>query len=349
MPERFPTIFYDGQVAARRHVEVSMDAEGLTISQVDGDQSTFWPYADLTIASSYMQDRGAQLSHRGLPDARLQIPDKTVFEVIRKHIPAEERIGRKLKFGAQVVIFLIAVGVTLLILLPLASQFLVRYLPPEYEARLGNMAYHQFFANAPVCTSKKAEESFRKITAALVPPDTPWEYRITVIDRSMNNALALPGGRIILFRGLIDFTESQEELIGVIAHEMAHVEARHGTQNIIKSMFISILMQALTGEGDLLTFLLQSYQSREAEAEADRMALPMLERAQVDPAGFARFFERMQQREVSLLDQKLLSYLSTHPASDTRIRIIEQHSKTEDMDPLLSSTEWRAIQRSCGE
>src|SRR5438046_2895507 len=127
----------------------------------------------------------------------------------------------------------------------------------------------------------------------------PYPLRVYVVDMPTVNAFAAPGGSVVIFRGLLQRTDSPEQLAGVLAHEFQHVLQRHSTRAIIQHTSSGLLIAALTGDvTGPLAYGLEAARvlghlrySREAETEAGAEGLTMLLAARVDPAGMITFFE----------------------------------------------------------
>jgi predicted Zn-dependent protease len=90
------------------------------------------------------------------------------------------------------------------------------------------------------------EEITKTLTAPL--PNTHYTFRVMVVNDPIVNALAAPGGYILVFRGLLDRTRSPEELAGVLAHESQHVLKRHTTRALLENVSSGLLVAALMGE-----------------------------------------------------------------------------------------------------
>ncbi len=145
-------------------------------------------------------------------------------------------------------------------------------------------------------------------------PEPRYPFRVIVANNPTVNALATPGGSIVVFRGLLERTENAEELAGVLAHEIQHVMHRHSTKAILRQASAGVLMAALVGDvSAVVAFGLQSARtlgdlrySRQAELEADRDGARMLHAAAVDPAGMVSFFQAMQKRGGDAADRGAL-------------------------------------------
>ena len=145
-----------------------------------------------------------------------------------------------------------------------------------------------------------------------------------MVDAPDVNALAAPGGYIVVFRGLLERARTPDELAGVLAHEIEHVLHRHTTRAVIQHASTGLLLAALTGDmtGPLAyglesaRVLGQLQYSRRAEEEADRDGMKLLLAARVDPAGMIGFFDDLAKGEHP---RRVLRYLSTHPSPTDRI------------------------------
>ena len=158
-------------------------------------------------------------------------------------------------------------------------------------------------------------------------------YNFSVIDEEDVNAFALPGGYIFVFKGLVEKVETDDELASVLAHEVAHIVARHSIKRLQGGFgynILQILVVAAGGSGvrdvgsanAALGQLVMAY-SREDEALADRMAVKYLEKAGFDPMAMVSFLEKMQEvhKESPI---RPYSYYRSHPNLADRIRMVKQ-------------------------
>ncbi len=171
-------------------------------------------------------------------------------------------------------------------------------------------------------------------------PALEWEF--TMLDSDVINAFALPGGKVFFSRGLAEQLDDEAEMAGVLGHEIGHVTARHGNQRMSQQLGLNLLLAGLaagvgvaTDEGSAArdvaavglpalavggNVVMLSY-GRDDELEADRLGMRYMMRAGYDPAA---------QRDVMIVLQAVSGgssqpeWLSTHPASETRIRRINQ-------------------------
>jgi Zn-dependent protease with chaperone function len=152
----------------------------------------------------------------------------------------------------------------------------------------------------------------------------PWVVKIIHNDTTLN-AFAAPGGYMYFYTGIIHFLEDEAEFAGVMAHEMAHCDRRHSTDNLTKQYGIGIMLGILLGDNPgqlaeiasgLASGLSSLAFSRQNEYEADQYAVKYLSGTDYDPRGLAGFFEKLEGHPVPP------TFLSTHPSPDDRIEQI---------------------------
>ncbi len=182
-----------------------------------------------------------------------------------------------------------------------------------------------------------------------VYPSQPFKYRFYAIKEDSYNAFASPAGHIFINSGLIEAMESEEELAGVISHEIAHVHLRHISQKIELSKKIGIATLAgmvagvLLGSGEVALGTAAAGQtaalaySRDDEAEADQVGLEYLNRAGYSSKGLLLVLKKMRDKQW-ISSNQIPTYLQTHPASESRMANIDRwltmHENVDtDIDP----------------
>lgn len=164
------------------------------------------------------------------------------------------------------------------------------------------------------------------------------------------NAFALPDGHLVVYGGLIADAKNPEELAGVIAHELAHIQLNHVTQKLVKEIGISALLTLTTGSGngtairELARTLSATAFDRALETEADKVGVEYLQKAKIDPVPLADFLLRMSERQNDILEY--FTWVSTHPDSKQRVKEIKAYCKSNPAkyDPVLSDTAWLMLQ-----
>ncbi|MFP3868770.1 MAG: M48 family metalloprotease [Desulfobacteraceae bacterium] len=178
----------------------------------------------------------------------------------------------------------------------------------------------------------------------------PFDYHFSIIEDPALNAFAVPGGYVFLNTGLIQLMDSEDELAGVIAHEITHIHARHIAKRLKKARFTSIaslvggLAAVLMGgaaAGPLLmgtqaaTESMMLKYSREDEREADTLGFKWMTRAGYNPRDMLAIFSKMT-RQRWFEGAEIPVYLQTHPEMETRIVNISHLISTHDMTGLSS-------------
>lgn len=228
-----------------------------------------------------------------------------------------------------------AVGMVfgLLLAIPLAfwlgQDFLVslavRKIPPAWEEKMGDAIFAQIKSQTTLVEDSETLRRFEELAAPLVRQSAS-NIRLHIADDKEVNAFALPGGHLVFNRGLIEKAATPEEVLGVLAHEIAHVERRHTLRQLVRSLGIYITLQILVGDfggalgliQDSGLFFLQQGYSRGMESEADADGHAALVRAGISTAGMLDFFERLKQED----GLNIPALFSTHPATEDRIATI---------------------------
>ena len=161
--------------------------------------------------------------------------------------------------------------------------------------------------------------------------DAKLPFTIKVIDSEEINAFALPGGFLYVNSGLLLVTEDEAELAGVMAHEIAHVAARHATRQMTRSQIIDLASLPLIAFGgglvvaarETVSSLTVRNFSRNFESEADYLALEYVYKAGYDPGALISILERLERPE-DLSPGALVKAFATHPQTSDRIRKMQK-------------------------
>ncbi len=213
-------------------------------------------------------------------------------------------------------------------LLPLILALVGCDLDREVEKLLGAIAqtfWELGFERSDDPLLTELTESVGKRVAEVSPrKDMPVKFK--VLNLGEVNAVALPNGRIYVFRGMIETTDTEDELAAVLAHEVGHVAGRHSLKQFRLSLGISLLADLLNLNKqsalvqNLAGFAVTLYElgySRQHERDADNYALKLSLLAGYDPKGSVELFEKFAKREDK--PARWLIYLSTHPPSTERL------------------------------
>ena len=160
-------------------------------------------------------------------------------------------------------------------------------------------------------------------------------YTFAVVDMAEPNAFALPGGEIFVSRGLLVLATSEDELAGVLGHEIGHVAARHAARRVTRAAPLAVVTALgagitglvsplvgglLGGIGDLANSALLAPYSRDQEREADRVGQELVAGAGYDPAALSTFLHTLEREEALHRDQaRAWSFFATHPPTPERV------------------------------
>ena len=226
------------------------------------------------------------------------------------------------------------------------SGYMVSWIPYSLEQKLGGLLRDTAIPESKRVEDEALQEALEEVLLPLkkVLPRPYDDLHVLISEDRELNAFALPGGTITFNMGALLAAVSASEVLGVAAHEMAHVSERHVMRNLVQGVGLFVFLQAMLGDiSGLLAvvldqgrFLLQQSFSRSMETEADRIGFDYLVKAEVDPRGMAVFFEKLQSKD-SVVDaetkktlEKSFEFLSTHP--DTEGRIVDIRNRYDKLN-----------------
>lgn len=188
-----------------------------------------------------------------------------------------------------------------------------------------------------------------RLLDALGPSE--YDHHIWVVQNEEINAITLPGGYILVYSGLIAFSDSPEEVAAVIAHELGHVEKRHVVSRLVKEFGLQLLFSALTGGdavlvGELSRSMVSNMFNRKQEEEADAFSWDLLSEAGIDPRVLATFFRKLEEENPSGADE--LEILSTHPHNRARIRATLERALPETFKEERLPLDWGRVKGEIG-
>lgn len=352
--------FNDGSSANSHNVSVSIDLAGLKIVGDGLADPVIWPFEELEAVDDIARQVPFRIGCKSWPDARLTLSDQRLLPDFRIHAP--QLFGPPVSRRLRNVVLSIAgaglLGASIWFGLPLMSRWVASTVPVEWEVALADQfadeLVEEFAAmtndEPRVCANPAGRKALDRLVSELADAGgSPYDFNVQVIDGGLNNAFALPGGRIFIFRGLLEFAESPDELSAVVAHEMGHVTLQHGMTAVVQGLGISFVFSVLLGDmgGGIVAaageILLRMSYSREAESEADNSAIELLQGAGLKFGGLSSFFERLAEEGDDL--PGALQVLSTHPSSEHRAQLtrgLQDNGRT-----AFSEAEWQAVQDIC--
>ena len=342
---RFPAWHYDGEVALRRYVLIEPRGARFVVIENDREIGDY-AFSDLAFADE--QGEFLVYRHEQIDGYRLGISNPPPPELAGL-LPPEKRYGwfidRMGLFPSAGVLAAISAVVAAVVLT--SPAWIAPLVPESTEARMGEWLFDDF--GGRVCSTPQGQAALAKLAGKL---DGRGEnLKVEVVNMQMVNAVALPGGRVLLFDGLLNEAESPDEVAAVLGHEIGHVRKRHVMQSLIRQMGLSVLLGGFDGSGgSTVSGLLSLSYSRDAESEADRYSIERMKAADISPEGGAAFFERLggEDRSYSRVDTAI-GYLSSHPHSADRKEVFRKAVGKRRYRPALSEEEWFALQDMCAD
>ena len=347
MSKTWKALYFDGRTPTHRNVYVQTDRQGVRI-EFEAGTTRIWRYEDFSVR----QDRSQgplRLEYGEFPPEILEIADPEFGEVLGKRLP-KKSLFLSVGFAMLAVLLVPAIiywGI------PLASGWFAYFIPVSIEKQVGQYVIDEVFPSRIVCKTDAGEQALEKLVSRLVPLDSEYVFQVEVVDSGLVNAIAFPGGNILIFRGLLEKSPSSDAVAGVLAHEMQHVFQRHGTENLLNQVALSGLFKLLTVEANAIaetlfagvrTLSLLKY-TRELETEADALALQLLYQAGVDPVEMLAMFQVLKNHSSSLPES-----ISTHPDMSSRmekLEIIIDQKPDFVSKPVLSKQSWESLQNIC--
>jgi len=209
-------------------------------------------------------------------------------------------------------------------------------LTPKEEETLGLQSYQQVLQQVETIDSGPQLEMVKRVAARLAavtgPAAKDFDWRVSLVRDDQINAFCLPGGKIVIYTGILRVAESEAGLAAVMGHEMAHATARHGSERLLKQKATQTLMtgvqfslgdmsyeqqrmiMAAVGAGAQYGLLMPF--GRDHESEADEIGVMYMARAGYDPSEAISFWERMSKAGGG---NQPPEFMSTHPSHGTRV------------------------------
>jgi Zn-dependent protease with chaperone function len=277
-----------------------------------------------------------KLRHLKTPGTELYIKGNEAAVFIGEMKAEQKKTWHKKSSGKEWIrnslLFLAILGLLFLLYLlivPWLSQKLASKVSIKTEKQLGDAVYDALGLAGQEDTAKSfvLNEFF---TALDVP--SAYNIRISVVNDNIVNAFALPGGRIVVYSGLLKVITSYPELAALLSHEFTHINNKHSTKSILRRLGSKVFLGLLFGRLGTVTTVVVNHAdnlkslkySRSLEKEADMNGLNILIKREIDPNGFVSLFQHLEQ---SAPANVMPEFLVSHPDVTKRIAYIQDASK----------------------
>jgi Zn-dependent protease with chaperone function len=346
-------IFLDGRSNRKRSVTLRF-ANGLDIAEQDAVIES-WPFDQVRRADG--PPAMLRLScATALPLARLEVSDPATQGMLAAYCQSLDA-GKSPGQTWRIVAWSLAAVCSILLLtlfgIPLAADRLAPILPLSIEQRLGGAVDKQvkFLFGGKACTRADGQAAFTKMIEKLKDAGgitMPLEAQ--VLSSTVPNAFALPGGKVYLLAGLLRKAESPDEIAGVLAHELGHVQHRDSLRRLIQTGGTSFLIGLLFGDvtgGSAVVFagrsLFDASYSRDQERAADAFAIDVMHKLGRSPKPLGALLVRVTGNEAS----NSIALLASHPMSEDRLALMSRDLGVNTGPEILSAAEWRALKGIC--
>lgn len=323
--QRFEADYFDGRSSGRRRVEVGV-AAGRAVLRGDGVE------AEYAVGELRVLPRLGSTPHRiELPDGGLLVTQEAIDHALP--VPRSSGLAHRLETRLGFIVIalaglVVAVGLGYRHGVPWLAREVAFNVPPEMEADIARegmetLDRHVFKPSSlPDARQKELRSLFTQLTTAGVVP-AAIEFRDGGFLGA--NAFALPGGVVVMTDQLVALLEEEGKIAAVLAHEIGHLEHRHGTRHILQDSIQTLVIAAIVGDvsaiGSLVAtlplVLTHTANSREFEREADTFAYGVMKKTGRSPRLLGEALAALEKESESTAE---LGYLSTHPATEERIR-----------------------------
>lgn len=356
-PNRYYCRFTAGRSSSPVDGTATLAISGVEINLGPGHPKRLWHYDRLkTLEPVRPNAIDVLLSSPGEPGASLFVQgarfaaDLTGYA---PHLTARAARWRNWRWG-----LLLAAVVALAVAASFAAGWsplksFAAALPDSWRQRLGDTARESMTEGHKQCVDANGVAALSQLAARLskAAPEGI-SFSVRVYDWPLMNAFAVPGGQIVLTKGLIDKAESPDEVAGVLAHEMGHGIEMHPETGIIRSIGLAAAVEVMLGGGGLANaglMLAQLGYSRGAEHQADLDALQLLKGAGIAPKGLAGFFMRVTKMEAENsggAKSGAFAWLRTHPPAAERAKLVREQPDYP-ATPALDEQSWEELKSIC--
>jgi beta-barrel assembly-enhancing protease len=349
--------FFDGEFALDRKVTAALDDRGIVISASDTAERR-WSLPGLIAIERPAPGRPLRLTHETATAMRLVLQPGELLDAVvsaAPHLKGGVTWRGTARTVAPWAAVIAGLAIVTYLVLSVAPDKLAYVMPQSWRSRLGDTTETALTNDSRRCLNSAGTAALSALSARLREgKSAPADFELRVYTIPIVNAFALPGGHIVITNQLIQKAKTPEEVAGVVAHEMGHVNYRHAEAGAIRVFGLQALLAAFTGGNDnisefgaLLTILRFS---REAERQADAFALDLMARQAVDPMGLKAFFESVRKEDSSSSNGvfgRIEGMMSTHPGLEERMTAIKPLPADIKPRPALSDADWQALRKIC--
>jgi Zn-dependent protease with chaperone function len=329
-------VFYDGESSVAQKTVLFLDIEkGVLFFDSLKNEEHNWKITDITCTQS---GQILNLQHGNNPVQNIKVEDSdfvfqvTLFRKKNGHVSGYQKLidlGFKWHL-ALALLLLVGIGLSYIYVIPWAAEKSVVLIPKEYDDDLGNLFFEQnmVFSDIDIRKSKALN-----LFAKELKLNNSKKLKFTVVNSDIVNAFALPDGNIVVFSGILDAMKTHDELVGLLGHEVAHVNNRHSMKMLCRNLSGYLFVSAILGDangvmaviGDNVNTLQSLSFSRAFEHQADLEGFEIVKTNRINPQGMLKLFSRLQEEDNGI---SVPEFLSSHPVTAERIKFIKKRIQT---------------------
>ena len=360
MDREWKAFYYDGQSAKKHPVVLRLSTTSLRIHMRDGSELC-WPWEEIRQTQGGYAREHVRLERGGELGEALVVTDPGFVPAVREQVPEARLTGPRSPRAVVTLVAAAAVGTVAMAAglylwgIPAIASAAAMTIPTAWEDQLGQAVVDNMVPSGDRCSDPESRQAVEAIVETLVATrKSPYTYRVLISKSGEVNAFAAPGGHVVVCRGLLKKTRRPEELAGVLAHEIQHVEQRHGTKAIFRELSLSLIVASMTGDAGSLAKMIDTVGKlgglglqRRDEEEADREGMRMMLAAELDPAGMVGAFKVLEEASGDL--PRGLEYLSSHPNTGDRVQALAAMAAgaTYQPRPIRLARPWGEVNHPC--
>jgi len=301
--------FNDGKTSKRRNCKIEFHLGKLKISYVNDKQvaqTAEWEISKINKID--VRTSSTTLKYGEFPQEVLKLANQNDLNYLISRYPEagfhKSTYNTFVSYGWTGLIVLIFIGILFGLVFffygaPALAEAFARTIPEEYETYIGRNIQETYLQYLEVDTSRsRMVQRFHDE----LEYESRYDIHIVVVESDIANAFALPGGFIVVYSGILEMIEKEDELAALLAHEVSHVNGRHSLRTISRNLSTYLLLSILTGDvGGFSSVIIENSNlisslsfSRNLEKEADIDGINLMINADINPQGMVDLFKRFE-------------------------------------------------------
>jgi beta-barrel assembly-enhancing protease len=342
--------------------QVQILSTGVEINVAGEREPRLWAFAGLhSSLPLHSNAPDVLLSHNRDDAATLFVADPRFARVLLQHASSLSATTWRLRALAPGLGLLAVAAAVAGIMWTLGfdpAKTVARLMPQKTREALGRSVIASLTNDRKTCETPASRMALDHLTTRLTAAasSNPITVHVVLLDWGLVNAFAVPGGQIIVTKGLLQTATSPDEVAGVLSHELGHALELHPEASLVRGLGLAtgaqlVFVGASGTLSNLGLILTQLRYTRIAEREADVHALRILKAAGISAKGLGDFFERIDGKKPSQPSSSKrftdFSLIRTHPLTADRIAMVRAQTSYPST-PALTEGDWKALRDACG-